>query len=304
MMTRPKTKPIIHFEGYTALLNTLRLASAGKESPIFVLDINEIAEEALCFFAAYRNDFLEINLIRRQYNFEFSIDGQTYRPQGRPYLCLVGPGQVQSYRILGDDPESEGFIVYVHLSAFKTLRIDTATLPFFRRTAPGFFELHPEQERALWPLLEAMCSEFRQWNAHTAEILKSYLEILLLKAKTYFGTSGTMCSSRPLDLVQTYQDLVQKEMRHFKTVGHFAKQLHVSPKYLNALCQRVLGTNARQVIHQALVAEAQALLWQSPATISEIAYQLGFEELAHFSRLFKKITGHTPLQYQQQAKSG
>jgi AraC-like DNA-binding protein len=73
--------------------------------------------------------------------------------------------------------------------------------------------------------------------------------------------------------------------------------LHVTPNYLNKAVKQVTGKTALEQIHEMLILEAKILLKQNEMNVSEIADYLNFENPSYFTRLFKKRTGHTPLDY-------
>ena len=88
--------------------------------------------------------------------------------------------------------------------------------------------------------------------------------------------------------------------RHFiesKEVGFYADQLYITPKYLSEVLLETTGKTAKELINEHLFLEAKSLLRQTPMTIKEIAYWLGFEDQSYFVRAFKKHAGVTPAIY-------
>ena len=81
------------------------------------------------------------------------------------------------------------------------------------------------------------------------------------------------------------------------TVNHMASELHLSPKYLSDLLKQETGKTALELIHLYVISEAKNLIVGGGRSISEIAYQLGFENPPYFSRLFKKEVGMSPKEY-------
>jgi AraC family transcriptional activator of pobA len=81
------------------------------------------------------------------------------------------------------------------------------------------------------------------------------------------------------------------------TVNHMASQLHLSPKYLSDLLKQETGKTALELIHLYVISETKNMLVAGDRSISEIAYQLGFENPPYFSRLFKKEVGMSPKEY-------
>jgi AraC-like DNA-binding protein len=81
------------------------------------------------------------------------------------------------------------------------------------------------------------------------------------------------------------------------TVKYCAEQLLLSPNYLSDLLKRETGLNAQDHIHHFIIEEAKTRIQNSNLSVSEIAFELGFEYPQYFSRLFKAKTGMTPIQY-------
>ena len=84
------------------------------------------------------------------------------------------------------------------------------------------------------------------------------------------------------------------------TVGMFAAQLHLSPRYLSDLLKQETGKTAMDLIHIFLISEAKNLMNSGDYSVAEIAYLLGFENPPYFSRVFKKATGISPNQFKKQ----
>jgi len=81
------------------------------------------------------------------------------------------------------------------------------------------------------------------------------------------------------------------------TVAYIAQTLNLSPKYLSSLLKVLTGQNTQQHIHEKLIEKAKEKLSTSELSVSEIAYELGFEHLQSFSKLFKNKTNMSPLEF-------
>jgi len=81
------------------------------------------------------------------------------------------------------------------------------------------------------------------------------------------------------------------------TVQHIAGILHVSPNYLSSLLKVLTGQNTQQYIHEKLIEKAKEKLSTTDLSVSEIAYELGFEHPQSFSKLFKTKTNISPLEF-------
>lgn len=89
-------------------------------------------------------------------------------------------------------------------------------------------------------------------------------------------------------------DLISKGL---PTVHDIANQLNVSPKYLSSLLKILTGQSTQYHIHQKLIEVAKEKLSVTNLSVSEIAYDLGFEHSQSFSKLFKDKTGQSPLEF-------
>ncbi len=83
------------------------------------------------------------------------------------------------------------------------------------------------------------------------------------------------------------------------TVQLIADKLNISPNYLSGLLKVLTGQTTQQHIHNKLIEKAKETLTTSNLSVSEIAYQLGFEHSQSFSKLFKVKTNLTPLEFRQ-----
>jgi AraC-like DNA-binding protein len=82
-------------------------------------------------------------------------------------------------------------------------------------------------------------------------------------------------------------------------VQEIAEQLHVSPTYLSGLLKTLTGQSTQQHIHEKLIDKAKEKLSTTDLSVSEIAYELGFEHPQSFSKLFKAKTSLSPLNFRQ-----
>jgi AraC-like DNA-binding protein len=81
------------------------------------------------------------------------------------------------------------------------------------------------------------------------------------------------------------------------TVQHLADQLNMSPSYLSDVLRSLTGQSGQQHIHNKLIEKAKEKLASPDLSISEIAYELGFEHPQSFSTLFKTKTNLSPLEF-------
>lgn len=78
-----------------------------------------------------------------------------------------------------------------------------------------------------------------------------------------------------------------------------AEELNISPTYLSGVLKSLTGLSTQQHIHEKLLERAKEKLSTTQLSVTEIAYELGFEHVQSFNKLFKNKTKLTPLQFRQ-----
>jgi len=286
---------ILRHTSQNDFIQSLRLTSQRADAGIFVLDINDISDEAAATMELYRNEFYEINLVRDQYDFKFTIDDRTYHPQGEAYITFIPPSQLQSYEVLGDDPKASGYIIYINKESLRSMNLGEE-FPLFKRHRDNFFKLSEEQSEELFELVKTMLAEFRSHTKHSAEILQSFARILLLKSSNLISTEDDE-TKHDQKLIARFESMVNQQYIRHKSVQYYANELAISMRQLSNITRQAIGKSPLQIIHDVILNESKALLSHSKMTTSEVAYTLGFEEVANFSRFFKKHTSITPSDY-------
>ena len=125
-----------------------------------------------------------------------------------------------------------------------------------------------------------------------SELLRIYLKIFLIYLTRQSNVLlQTVMQSRNVELVKSFTALVEKNFKTTKRVNEYAKGLYVTPNYLNEIVKKVTGHSAGQHIRQRVVLEAKRQAAYSGICMKEIAWNLGFDDIAHFSKFFKTTAG-------------
>jgi AraC-type DNA-binding domain-containing proteins len=95
-------------------------------------------------------------------------------------------------------------------------------------------------------------------------------------------------------LLKAFIALIEKGPISRRSLTFYAKELHVSASYLNAICKKHMSTSAAQLVRSYVTHEAKRMLLESELRIKEIAFSLGFSNLPTFTKYFKKETGLSP----------
>lgn len=81
------------------------------------------------------------------------------------------------------------------------------------------------------------------------------------------------------------------------SVQFLSEKLNMSPQYMRSLLKSLTGQTTQQIIHEKLIEKAKEKLSTTDLTVSEIAYELGFEHSQSFNKLFKSKTDISPLEF-------
>lgn len=136
--------------------------------------------------------------------------------------------------------------------------------------------------------------------------------MLLLKLKQNFWTdyypleegnrNSQIVKTFKRHLEEHYLDLSSGDTEKHFQVKDYANAQSLSTSYFNQVIKSKTGKPASTWIAEKSLGQAQALLKNSSLSIKEIAYQLGYREIAHFSNFFRKHTGLSPSKYRTQRK--
>jgi YesN/AraC family two-component response regulator len=140
--------------------------------------------------------------------------------------------------------------------------------------------------------IEKMIEEHRNIHMFRAEILKRYFKILLIYLTRQFEeTIDNSTQTRDIEVVKHFMRLLEKEFLLMKMVSDYAEKLFLTPNYLNQIIKKITGHSAGYHIRQRIVLEAKREAVYSDKSMKEISFMLGFSDVGHFSKFFKKLTG-------------
>lgn len=152
----------------------------------------------------------------------------------------------------------------------------------------------PERQAAqLEDIVGKMAEEFAERDTLREEMLRILLKRFIITctrmARDRFAVAGE--AERAFDIVRQFYILVDNHFKEKKQVQDYADLLHRSPKTLSNLFAACGLPSPLRIVHERILSEARRLLLYTPKSAKEIAALLGFDELAAFSRFFRKMTG-------------
>jgi len=172
-------------------------------------------------------------------------------------------------------------------------------LPLIQNPQNGHeLTLPPADEALVDDLLAKLEAEYRRPGEWQHQLLSAYLTVLLthlsrLYTEQYPGGEP----SADQRLLRTYRARIEEHFRERHEVGAYAELLHISAGHLSEVVKAQSGKSAIKHLHERLVLEAKRLLFYTPQSLKELAFDLGFSDASYFNRFFKRETGLTPAEY-------
>jgi len=138
------------------------------------------------------------------------------------------------------------------------------------------------------------------------DVVIAQIELLLNYAKRFYKRQFITRSNINNTMLQKVDDILEEYFNEQKslnqgipTVQYLAEKLNISPSYLSDMLRSLTGQNTQQHIHNKLIEKAKEKLSTTDLSVSEIAYELGFEHSQSFSKLFKTKTNFSPVEFRQ-----
>mgnify|MGYP001124977120 CR=1 FL=1 len=192
--------------------------------------------------------------------------------------------------------ELEGYLLIFSHAFYETFKegLNMADFSFYNESidAVPMHRVSMVQREQLVKILDTIYYEFT--NYKNTEILWAYVHALLLNLERMLSDGHLHFPNHSKDLTHQFELLIKKWYKKHLPVSAYADALNISPNYLNQLCKKNFGKNAKKLIDDRLLVEAKRALFSGNLSISEIAFKLNFKDASYFSRFFKKQTGKTP----------
>ncbi|WP_178986225.1 helix-turn-helix domain-containing protein [Winogradskyella helgolandensis] len=176
---------------------------------------------------------------------------------------------------------------------------------FFGNTNIPMIHLDKAEQQKYDTLHDVFIDELETEDNIQAEMLRMLMARFIIKStrllKAKEGISDSPKSSK-VDLLREFNFLVEQHFKTEHSVAFYAEKLFRSPKTLSNNFAK-LNRSPLQIIHNRIVLETQRQLVYTDKTAKEIAYDIGFEDASHLSRLFKKSTSMSPSDYKKRLKT-
>lgn len=138
---------------------------------------------------------------------------------------------------------------------------------------------------------------------HSAALLSANIQVLLEYIDRFYDrqfitrhkVNSDVVAQFHRELKMYYKD--DTATKGLPTISYFSDRACLSQNYFSDLVRKETGLTPKEIITRHVIAHAKQLLTKSSDDIAQIAYELGFEYPAHFSRIFKRVTGQSPSQF-------
>jgi AraC family transcriptional regulator, transcriptional activator of pobA len=165
--------------------------------------------------------------------------------------------------------------------------------------------LSPKEEEVIWELFRKIETEYQNnQDEYSRDIILTHLDSILKYAQRFYKRQFINRTSLSGHTVSKFNDILSSyfenglvKAKGLPTVNYLASELNISSRYLSDLLKQETGKTAIDLIHLFVISEAKNRLVSEDHSVSEIAYELGFENPPYFSRLFKKETGMSPVEF-------
>jgi len=253
-------------------------------------------------------DFYCISL-KRNLNFKHKYGQQEY-DFDEGVMSFMSPSQVFGIEIDENSRlKPSGWMLLIHPDFLwnTSLAKSIKKYEYFGYSANEALHLSEKEEATVTSIVKNIEQEYHSnIDKFSQDIIISQLEVLLNYSDRFYQRqfiTRKISNHKILDSLETIleryfnsDDLLKKGL---PTVNYISEKLNVSPNYLRGLLRTLTGLNTQQHIHEKLIEKAKEKLSTTDSSISEIAYELGFEQSQSFSKLFKMKTKLSPLEFRQ-----
>jgi len=220
---------------------------------------------------------------------------------------LFGTPKIPYNYVPQDDNQGGFFCIFTHdflIQSKSGVVLDD--LPIFQPGVVPVFQLTDEATEEISAIFTKMYKELASDYAFKYDLLRNYvLELIHYGQKLQPATALYPSHTASARVSSLFIELLERQFPiespgqklNLRTAKDYADRLAVHVNHLNKVLKENTGKTTTDIIASRVIQEAKILLKQTDWNISEIAYSLGFEQVAHFSNFFRKQTNLTPVTF-------
>ncbi len=237
----------------------------------------------------------------------------TYGRQSYDYqdgtITSFAPGQVVRIdHLKGINPDCIGMLFHPDLIKGTSLGSNIRQYSFFSYSSREALHLSYEEKTIFKDCLKKIEIEINHpIDTHSKKIICRNIELLLDYCMRFYERQFITRKEANQDILTKFEDLLDSyfqgnnaEMKGLPTVKYFAEKCFLSPNYFGDLIKKEIGKTPQELIQSKIIDLAKEELLSSNNTINEISYHLGFQYSQHFNRFFKRNVKLTPSEYRKQ----
>ncbi|RAJ26066.1 AraC family transcriptional regulator [Pedobacter cryoconitis] len=223
-------------------------------------------------------------------------------------MFFISPGQVFRIEVNQDAPDKSGWMLLIHPGFLWNFPLATTIkkYEYFSYSVHEALFLSEKEEIVVSGIIQNIQQEYHaNIDSFSQQIIISQIEVLLNYSERFYNRqfiTRRIANHKVLNQLETLLDehfSGHAIMKGLPAVQYIAGQLNLSPDYLSTLLKVTTGLNTQQHIHEKLIEKAKEKLAGTTMSVSEIAYELGFEHSQSFSKLFKSKTKLSPMEFRQ-----
>lgn len=242
----------------------------------------------------HRHDYFTVIVVERAQG-AHQIDFKEYTLRENT-VYFVSPEQIHHLTVT--EPNPRGHVIlfrpdFLQQYSFSPSQLYDMDL-FFNCDESLPLELTPDEINELLPLVKGMEDEAQSERSQKWEAVGAWLKLFLLQCKRFKSDKKVLnktWDNRQAEIVKQFKNDVELFFRKYHKVNEYADRQHLTANHLNDVIKSETGTSAKEFIQNRLALEAKRLARYSELNAKEIAYQLGYDDIAHFSKFFKKSEG-------------
>ena len=233
--------------------------------------------------------------------------GRNYYDYQEGTLVFLAPGQVIGYENNGQTYQPKGWALLFHPDLLRgtSLGRNISGYTFFTYEVSEALHLSEQERQIVLDCLQNILSELKHGiDNHSRTLIVSNIELLLNYSTRFYERQFITRNNVNRDVLAGFERLLndyftgdRPQRDGVPSVRWCAEQLHLSANYFGDLVKKETGKSAQEYIQLKVIDIAKERIFDTSRSISEIAYELGFRYPQHFTRLFKKVVGHSPNEY-------